>query len=526
MNVWPVITRELRSQSRQRFTFALREVGVLGLLALAAYLYFARAGIPQEVMGRWLFGCLHVTLFFAIWILVPLGTADCLSRERREGTLGLLFLTPLRAFDVVIAKCIAHGLRASTLLLAVLPVLAMPVLMGGVSWQQGLMSATVDVAALAWALAATVLASSTCKSGLRAMVIALTFSLGAMLVFVYSTGWFALGWISAGPISAYNQSDFAFLLGWAICGVGGFQVPRVVTRLNANSLLVPVGEAALFALLMLVVVVGIAAWRIRRTWRDEPPPVWVRRSQRAFCTPVIWKGLFRVWMRWLLNRNPIGWLERRTWTGRLITWSWFAVIISVYSAVISDNNFFRHSSDMQTAMAWLLMGSMAASVAGSFRRERENGVLELLLVAPMTTAQIVGGRLRGLWGQFLPSIVVLLFIWAYFANIFQDWNEYPKLFYFAGTYLTLPIIGLYFSVRCRSYLAAFLGTVLCSLFLPRVIERALAALSLLGSNAPLELSLGCRPNAIVIECLFAAGFGLALYRRLERRNFPVERAPA
>ena len=75
------------------------------------------------------------------------------------------------------------------------------------------------------------------------------------------------------------------------------------------------------------------------------------------------------------------------------------------------------ADSIQSFMGWLLAISMAASAAGSFRRERETGVLELLLVSPLTTRQIISGRLFGLWGQFLPSIVTLLGIWAYFARI-------------------------------------------------------------------------------------------------------------
>jgi len=38
--------------------------------------------------------------------------------------------------------------------------------------------------------------------------------------------------------------------------------------------------------------------------------------------------VFSAWMLRKLERNPIGWLEQRTWTGRLVTWGWFAVIMS------------------------------------------------------------------------------------------------------------------------------------------------------------------------------------------------------
>ncbi|HQU46125.1 MAG TPA: hypothetical protein PK867_25150, partial [Pirellulales bacterium] len=39
-------------------------------------------------------------------------TADCISSERREGTLGLLFLTDLRGHDVVLGKLVVAGLGA------------------------------------------------------------------------------------------------------------------------------------------------------------------------------------------------------------------------------------------------------------------------------------------------------------------------------------------------------------------------------------------------------------------------------
>ena len=51
----------------------------------------------------------------------------------------------------------------------------------------------------------------------------------------------------------------------------------------------------------------------------------------------------------------------------------------------------------------LLMGGVAMAAAGSFRRKRENGVLELLLVSPMGVWEIIAGRLRTLWNKFFPA---------------------------------------------------------------------------------------------------------------------------
>jgi hypothetical protein len=212
----------------------------------------------------------------------------------------------------------------------------------------------------------------------------------------------------------------------------------------------------------------------------------------------------------------------------MVTWAWFAIVISMFTGILSDDRFFSDLTGMRP-MAWLMMGSIAATVAGSFRRERESGVLELLLVTPMTTRQIIGGRLRGLWGQFLPAAVVLLLIWGYFAKLYDYWDEFPRIFFFFGTFLTLPIIGLYFSVRSRSFVAAFLWTLFFGLLVPRLLERLVMYMASLFMTWPFDdfdFELGCRPGAVFFQLAFAAWCGVLLVRRLKRRDFPVERALA
>src|SRR5215218_2240681 len=108
MNVKPVIERELRVQARQSFTYLLRMLGVATLL-FACFYFAATEGFMSQFGGK-LFGYINFTLFCSIWILVPPLAADCISREKREGTLGLLFLTPLKARDIVLAKGLVHGL--------------------------------------------------------------------------------------------------------------------------------------------------------------------------------------------------------------------------------------------------------------------------------------------------------------------------------------------------------------------------------------------------------------------------------
>src|SRR5690348_9316315 len=167
MVVLPIIERELRAAARHPFTYNLRVLGALALLVVLGMFWLRDSGGPGAA-GR-LFGDFHRTLFFAIWILVPLLTADSVSRERREGTLPLLFLTPLRARDIVQAKGLVHGLRSFTLWLAVLPIFTISFLGGGVDWQEVVMSALINFSSVCLALGAGLLASARPRVWTRAL---------------------------------------------------------------------------------------------------------------------------------------------------------------------------------------------------------------------------------------------------------------------------------------------------------------------------------------------------------------------
>src|SRR5439155_1320219 len=183
MIVIPVIGRELRASARQPLTYSLRTLGVAALM-LACLVFGLQYGFGPT-LGSHLFASLHFTLFCAIWALVPLLTADCISRERREGTLGLLFLTRLRATDIVTAKSMAHGLRALTLWLAVAPVLTIPFLLGGVSAMQAVLSVAINFSAICWALAAGLLASAWSKRWVRSL-------LGAVILSIFFLAGFSI----------------------------------------------------------------------------------------------------------------------------------------------------------------------------------------------------------------------------------------------------------------------------------------------------------------------------------------------
>jgi hypothetical protein len=88
----------------------------------------ATAALSQNLFTA--FGVLALAFCLTAGIFL---TADCLSEEKREGTLGLLFLTDLRGYDVVLGKLMSTSIRSANGLLAILPIMGLPLLMGGVT---------------------------------------------------------------------------------------------------------------------------------------------------------------------------------------------------------------------------------------------------------------------------------------------------------------------------------------------------------------------------------------------------------
>jgi ABC-type transport system involved in multi-copper enzyme maturation permease subunit len=545
-----LIAREMRSAARQPFTYYLRVLAAAALVAVLAIMAVEKGGEMDR--GGQVFARLHATLLVTMWVLVPMMTADCVSRERREGTLAILFLTPLKPKHIILAKGMAHGLRALTLWLAVLPVLAVPFIVGGVSWREAMLSVLLSFGSICLAMAAGLLASAAARVATRALALAAALGFLLFYLFVLELGFLASGagvrlpfaWAVPGPGDHWAVFGFGLdlVLDAGACWqnlLGGTLQPWLVRAgyvspvapLGTNlPLLINVGIVGLSALIGTILLIKLAAWHLSRAWREEPPSERVVRIRQRLCTPLYFQPLFHRWMRWELNHNPIGWLEQRTWSARLVTWSWFAVFICVYSSLLSNLWVYQRAFHViQTLLACLLVLSVAISSARSFHRERESGLLELLLVSPLLESQIINGRVRGLWSQFMPSIVLLLGLWIYFATFLaQGQNELPSVSFYGTLLLTLPIVGLYQSLARANFFSAFLSTLLLGVVLPSILAR-------IGDFLDFVLWAFGQPNtlfqtgrntsfvAIPFQCLLAAACAWRLHRNLKRRQFALDR---
>lgn len=554
MNVWPVIHRELRAEARHPFNHWLRVLSASALLGVFATMIRDQPANASE-RGAELFGNLNTALFAAIWLLVPLLTADCISRERRDGTLGLLFLTPLSARGVVVGKSLIHALRATTLLLAALPVLALPYLLGGVSWREAVMALLLDLSSVCVALAAGLVASSRCTQWNRALFLAEILAAIFLLIFG-GLLFFALIFQVAVPfVPGFAPGEVAFdemIVGTALTctDANGMwseafgDLPAAATR----AWLITVGEAALLALLSLALVVCGVARRLEHSRREEPLSSRQLRWRQFLLAPRFWKSQFQHKTRRALERNPIGWLQQYSTTARLTKWGWLLFIALLESLALADAGWLAFAA-VQRLLLVLLALSLAFCAAGSFRRERQTGALELIMVTPLSVGQIIFGRLRGLWGQFIPGAAILAVVGLtlFQSGVFDimawhydpDNNRNAAFAIFALTsFVALPVVGLYFSLTQRHFLAAWLLTLGVCLLLPYPVLLLWAIFDGASWDRP-SLSFGSSSwfqpgppwestgesavlvQAAILQLFFAFLAGCLLYRNLRRRKFAL-----
>src|SRR5262245_48279050 len=132
MTSLPIVERELRVAARRHGTYSLRLFIALAAIGVGVFFYALNVQMSLITLGPKIFqGLSALALIYCLASGRRL-TADCLSIEKREGTLGLLFLTDLQGYDVVLGKLAATSLNAFFCLMAIFPVIAVPMMMGGV----------------------------------------------------------------------------------------------------------------------------------------------------------------------------------------------------------------------------------------------------------------------------------------------------------------------------------------------------------------------------------------------------------
>lgn len=386
MTFLPIVDRELRERARWRSTYWVRGLVAFFATAIAAFVLMFVTAVTPGAVGK---GMLETLAWLAFPFVVLEGlrnTADSLSEEKREGTLGLLFLTDLKGYDVVLGKFFASSLTSFYALLAMVPALAIPVLLGGVTGAEFWRLVLALVNALFFSLTAGTFVSSISRDERKAW--SGTFALiGLFIVAIPLTVswsgsfWRApMTWVS--PLTTFVLFDanryatagdvywrslwITHLISWTWLALASFLLPRVWQE---------------------------SGTRAKR--RRVPEPANARQSRNK-----------------LLAINPVWWLTSRHTHQR--AWLWVVVSVVAVIGVASWLGSLNNIPALWTIFGCFIAVHLALAVwvgfeaCNSFAEARSTGAMELLLSTPLHVRQILRGQHLSLRELFMGPLLLLL----------------------------------------------------------------------------------------------------------------------
>jgi hypothetical protein len=484
----PIVERELRVAARRPMTFWLRIIAALVAFAIASGLFTLFVSIPGGVgaqPGGPLFAvltwmslavCLAAGLFF---------TSDALSEEKREGTLGFLFLTDLRGYDVVFGKLLATSCRCVFALLAIFPVLACTQLLGGVEGAQFWRTILALLHALFFSLAAGIFVSALSRHPQKSLAatLALLFILlagGAAgdSLYAYARGNSFRPLLSlASPVTVFLYADGGLPMFWK-----AFAVSEVVAwlLLAAACLLVP------------------------RTWQEKAARLEISKSP--------WRTWWRLggqrrreYLRAVvLGENPLQWLACRERWQSLLLWGIALVMVGWFGATsLIQNDFWNVAgwwsvNALATLILYLWTASQASQVFAEMKRA---GLIELMLAAPLDFRKVAPGAWWGLVRMFGTPIAIIVLVQFLAAvtgigganaggmmrfggsGVIPEW---VMLWFGAGVGMLLSLanfvaliwFGLWMGLVSRNGLLATLKTIVFVQILPWLVITFAAAMTL------------------------------------------------
>ncbi len=394
MTFLPIIARELRARARTRGTYWTRlAVALIGVLLCVGELTVSGPLVTPAQTGGIVFD-LMTSAAFLLCCGASLLAAEAIGSERREGTLGLLFLTRVRSFDVLAAKLVSVGTTCLCALVGLLPALMLPALAGGVTPGAAFHKAVALAATLLFTLCAGLRAAAAQPQRTRAAFGAvLIVALAAVVPFLVSF---------AGGVCKYAVLlSPLFLI--IVAGDGPYQAARGFYW--GAFVTVQVLGWLLFAWAGFRLRCSIGQEGGVEVARPPPPPAKLEREV----------GLVR-WRPDKEDAGPIEWLAYRQRGVSAVLWV-TAVVALAFSRWVAVGS--KPAGIAGVPPVWLLLwplgvaaaaggGAVVAWVSGRFfASARRTGELELLLPTPVGAESIVTDQWRVLKRTFVWPVVFL-----------------------------------------------------------------------------------------------------------------------
>jgi ABC-type Na+ efflux pump permease subunit len=423
-----IFVREWLTVPRRPRHYVVRSayLGLLWVLGLTAWQVFVGWDRSATLGDTARFGSV---LFYVLtfWVQLPvliffaaLSSASAIAREKDRRTFVLLLMTDLRNHEIVLGKLFGSLFQIFFLLAGMTPVLALLLLLGGISPEQVTQALLV--------MAATALAAGS-LGGLVALWREKTFPALALTVLFLVLYLCLIQVLSRLPVESWQSWMDPFL---ALRSV-------LEPPLHSEAGVAP---AYGFAGVMVMLSILLNAWAIvrLRVWNPSGEPIMQRERPeeveeekdraKAHAAP---GALRQVWA------NPILWREVRTRAyGR-----WPFLVKAAYYLVFSlicywalaplwtsggPSHFFAARGLVPLGILSLLL--VSAQAATAITSERDTGALDLLLVTDLTPQEFIFGKLWGILYNTKSYVLLplaLVIVYAYFGMLATPPRAHPEM---------------------------------------------------------------------------------------------------
>lgn len=412
MRLFTVAGREFRSGARQPWTHRIRWLTATLFFVLLLWLLWVHDVLKFGGSAYRVFESLsNITLVYCL-LIAAARSSDAISSERREGTLGLLYLTELNSLEIVAGKVATNAVATGYGLMAIFPLMALPILMGGIQfshfWKVVLSLLNSMWLGTAFGFAASVL----CTRQFPAVGIAFSLSLSALL---------GIPLLSWGLHEVFFPNPFC-------AGLAGFSPYYSIEWADINRR--TYGTNNYWTSFLSIHLLGWTtflwvAWRLSRSWRDaESRPALIRRltdkTSRQNSGQAAWKNRFRAR---LLDINPFLWLGGRARFSSPLVFG-ILVIMVLFTTLVACHYAGRKMGGGQLEpfighmFCWFILSCILQTVMGyhaaacasqRLAEDKQTGALELILCTPIGDRRIFSG----LWlayarALFAPGLLTLL----------------------------------------------------------------------------------------------------------------------
>ena len=514
-----VVAREMSVLSRRRGTYIGRAVTVaLAMFVFGWVFLVAVAGLSVAQIGRAIFiGLASLSFLYALLVGIH-STSDAISEEKREGTLGLLFLTDLRSYDITFGKLVATSLNAFYALLGVIPMLSLAVLLGGVSLADvshvSLVLANTMFLSLSLGMLVSALSVNERRAIFAACVALSILTVGPFIVTLVLTEFQSLP-----AIGIWLSPLYPFICVFNPAGsIPGFDTDLLYASLIIQHVL------AWFCLFRATNLLPRFILGAQLNWRD--------RLAARFDEYVYGSVVQRLEHRArLLDKNAFLWLSARERVKPF--WAWITVGIFFVHYLWVAWGFRGILFDLHTSATLLFLVHIViklwvvSEVCTRVIQDRRSGAMELLLSSPLSVREIALGQHLALKRIFGKPLFMLLLAELFLMFLALKFMVRPSPTDRALTYLAatstllldlwaLKWLGIWLSLFGKSIERVLVATVARVLVLPWLVflgfGASLAAFLVFYSRRPEYHDLLL--SWWFLSVVFSSWFGL-----FARRNF-------